>query len=73
MDSLARRCRTAARWAWRHFRLVAGIALVAGLVLTLAANRDALATVDWTIDPLALASAIVLLAAAPLAGPRAAG
>ena len=67
MDSLARRCRTTARWAWEHFRLVAGVALVVGLTLTLAANRDALAAVDWTIEPLALVGAIALLAAAPLA------
>ena len=67
MDSLARRGRTTARWAWQHFRLVAGIALVVGLTLTLAANRDALAAVDWTIEPFALAGAIALLAAAPLA------
>jgi dolichol-phosphate mannosyltransferase len=67
MDRLARRCRTAARWTWRHFRLVAGVALVAGLALALWANRDALAAVDWTIDPLALAGVVALLAAAPLA------
>ena len=67
MDSLARRCRTTARWAWQHFRLVAGVALVVGLTLTLAANRDALAVVDWTIEPFALAGAVALLAAAPLA------
>ncbi len=67
MDSLARRGRSTARWAWQHFRLVAGIALVVGLSLTLAANRDALAAVDWTIEPFALAGAIALLAAAPLA------
>jgi dolichol-phosphate mannosyltransferase len=67
MDSLARRCRTTARWAWQHFRLVAGVALVVGLTLTLAANRDALAAVDWTIEPFALAGAIALLACAPLA------
>ena len=54
MDSLARRARTAGRWAWQHFRLLAGIALVVGLALTLAANREALAAVDWTIEPLAL-------------------
>ena len=66
MDSLARRCRTTARWAWQHFGLVAGVALVVGLALTLAANRDALAAVDWTIEPFALAGAIALLAAAPL-------
>ena len=67
MEPLAGPLRTAGRWAWRHFRLLAGIALVAGLALTLAANRDALAAVDWTIEPLALAVAIVLLAGAPLA------
>ncbi|MEA2195056.1 MAG: dolichol-phosphate mannosyltransferase [Solirubrobacteraceae bacterium] len=67
MDSLARRARTAGRWLWRHFRLVAGLALVAGLTLTLAANRDAIAAVDWTIDPLTLAGALALLAVAPLA------
>lgn len=67
MDSLAQVLGTAGRWIWRHFRLVAGIALVAGLALTLAANRDALGAVDWTIEPLALAGAIALLAAAPLA------
>ena len=65
MDSLARRARTAGRWAWQHFRLVAGIALVIGLALTLAANRDAIAAVDWSIDPLALAGAMALLAIAP--------
>jgi len=67
MDWLARRLRTTGRWAWRHFRLLAGIALVAGMGLTLAANRGALQAVDWTIEPLALAAAIALLAAAPLA------
>ena len=67
MGSLAGTLRTAGRWAWRHFRLLAGLALVAGLALMLAANRDALAAVDWTIEPLALAAAIVLLGGAPLA------
>jgi len=67
MNSLARRARTAARWAWQHFRLLAGIALVAGLTLTLAANRDAIAAVEWSIDPLTLAGALALLAIAPLA------
>lgn len=67
MDSLARRLRTSGRWAWRHFRPIAGIALVVGLALTLAANREALQAVDWTVDPLALGAAIALLAAAPLA------
>ena len=59
--------KTAGRWIWRHFRLVAGILLVVGLALALAANRDALSAVDWTVDPLALAGAIALLAVAPLA------
>jgi hypothetical protein len=67
MDSLARWARTAARWAWERFRLLAGIALVAGLALTLAANREAIAAVEWTIDPLALGGAMALLAIAPLA------
>lgn len=67
MDSLARRIRPIGRWAWRHFRLLAGIALVTGLTLTLAANREALEAVDWTIEPLALAGAIALLAVGPLA------
>ncbi|HEV2060998.1 MAG TPA: hypothetical protein VGR11_16730, partial [Solirubrobacteraceae bacterium] len=67
MESLARRARTAGSWAWRHFRLVAGIALVVGLALTLAGNRDALAAVEWSIDPLALVAAIALLAVAALA------
>jgi dolichol-phosphate mannosyltransferase len=67
MDAIARTLRTAGRWTWRHFRLIAGIALVAGLTLTLAANRQALAGVSWTIEPLALAGSIALLAVAPLA------
>ena len=67
MESLAHRARAAGCWAWRHFRLVAGIALVVGLTLTLVANRDALAAVDWSIEPLALAGAVALLAVAPLA------
>ena len=66
MDSLARRLRSAGRWSWQHFRPIAGIALVVGLALTLAANRGALAAVDWTIEPLALAGAIALLAVGPL-------
>ena len=67
MDSLARRARSAGRWAWQHFRLVAGVALVIGVTLTLAANRDAIAAVEWSIEPLTLAAALVLLALAPLA------
>jgi dolichol-phosphate mannosyltransferase len=67
MDALGRRSRTAGRWAWRHFRLLAGIALVVGMTLTLAANREALAGVSWTIEPLALVASIALLAVAPLA------
>jgi dolichol-phosphate mannosyltransferase len=66
MDSLAHTLKPAGRWAWKHFRLIAGVALVVGLALTLAANRDALAAVDWTIEPLVLAGAIALLAVAPL-------
>ncbi|HEX4364285.1 MAG TPA: glycosyltransferase [Solirubrobacteraceae bacterium] len=57
----------AGRWAWRHFRLIAGIALVAGVTLTLTANREALASVDWSVDSLAMLGAIALLAVAPLA------
>jgi len=46
MDSLALRFRTAGRWAWQHFRLVAGIALATGMTLALAANHEALAAVE---------------------------
>ena len=67
MDRLARRARIAGRWSWQHFRLLAGIALLVGLTLTLAANREALAAVDWSIEPLALAGALALLAVGPLA------
>jgi len=66
MGSLGRSCRTAGRWAWRHFRLLAGIALVVGLGLTLTSQREAIAAVDWSIDPWALGGSIVLLAIAPL-------
>src|SRR5436190_12301572 len=66
MRAVQQGCRSAGRWAWRHFRLVAGIALVIGLALTLAANRDAIAAVQWTLDPWALAGAALLLAVAPL-------
>ena len=65
--AVAARLGSARSWAWQHFRLIAGIALVVGLTLTLASNRDALAAVDWTVDPRALAGAIALLAVAPLA------
>ena len=66
MQATKQGCRAAARWAWRHFRLVAGIALVAGLVLTLASQRDAIPAVDWSLEPWQLAGAIALLAVAPL-------
>lgn len=66
MPSLAPTCRTAARWSWTHFRLLAGAALAVGLVLTLIANRTAIAQVDWSIDPWAVAWATLLLAIAPL-------
>jgi dolichol-phosphate mannosyltransferase len=52
---------------WQRFRLLAGIALLVGLALTLVSNRDAIAGFDWSLNPLAIAGSIVLLAAAPLA------
>jgi dolichol-phosphate mannosyltransferase len=67
MDSVKRTCRTAGTWMWKRFRPVAGIALLLGLALTLAANREALADFEWSLGPLVLVAAIVLLAAAPLA------
>jgi hypothetical protein len=66
MDSLARGLRATGRWPGGPFSLLARVALVAGMALTLTADRDALQAVDWTIEPLALAAAIALLAAAPL-------
>jgi hypothetical protein len=67
VTSLNRRCRTAGTWMWKRFRLVAGVALLVGIALTLDAHRDALAAFDWSLDPLVLAGSIALLAAAPLA------
>ena len=66
MGSIASSFRTAGRWTWRHFRLIAGIALVGGLALTLTSQRAAIGAVDWTIEPWALAGSIALLAIAPL-------
>ncbi len=66
MDAIKQGGKSAGRWAWRHFRLIAGIALVVGLTLALVSNREAIAAVDWSIDPLALAGAVALLAVAPL-------
>ena len=66
MGVLKQGCGTAGRWAWRHFRLVAGLALVVGLTLTLLAHRDAIAAVEWTLEPWMLAAAVALLAVAPL-------
>jgi dolichol-phosphate mannosyltransferase len=54
-------------WAGRRFRLLAGLAFLVGLTLGVEANREAIARVDWSLDPLALAGAIGLLAVAPLA------
>jgi dolichol-phosphate mannosyltransferase len=67
MGALTEGCRTAGRWLWRHFRVVAGVALLAGLGLALASNRAAIAAVDWAIDGWSLAAAVALLAVAPLA------
>ncbi len=67
MNSPKRTCRTVGRWLWQRFALVAGVALLVGLALTLVANRDALAGFDWSLDPLVLAGSVALLAAAPLA------
>ncbi len=66
MGSVTQGCRTAGRWAWRHFRLVAGLALLAGVALTLGSNRAAIGAVDWAIDPWTLAGGVALLAIAPL-------
>ena len=59
-------CTTAGRWAWGNFRLVAGIALLVGLALTFASNREAIAAVEWTLDPWKLTAGVALLAVAPL-------
>lgn len=67
MRAIKRGCWTAGRWSWRHFRLVAGVALVIGLALTLIDKREAIAAVDWSIDPWSLGGAVALLAIAPLA------
>lgn len=67
MHVIKRSCRTAGEWIWKRFRLIAGLALLVGLALTLVANHSALAGFDWSLDPLALAGALALLAAAPLA------
>lgn len=55
------------RWARANFRVLAGIALLLGLVIELVANRAAVIAVDWTIEPVTLAGAVGLLALAPLA------
>ncbi len=67
MDAYRQAARSAGRWARDHFRLLAGLALLAGLGLSLAGDRPALAAVDWSVDPVALAGAAVLMALAPLA------
>ncbi len=66
MRTIAKIGTTAGRWAWKRFRLLAGLALVVGLTLTLFSNRAAIAAVDVSIDPWALAGAALLLAIAPL-------
>jgi len=67
MRSIRQKSRTVGSWIWKHFRLIAGLALLGGFALTLAANRDALADFDWSLSPVALAGSVALLAAAPLA------
>ena len=66
MSSLKHRIGKAGRWSWRHFRLVAAIGLLIGLLLTVSAQREAIAAVDWSIEPWMLAASIALLAVAPL-------
>jgi dolichol-phosphate mannosyltransferase len=67
MDACRRAGRSAGRWARSHFGLLAGLTLLVGLSLTLAGDRAALAGVDWSVDPVALAGAAALMAVAPLA------
>ncbi|MDX6692294.1 MAG: dolichol-phosphate mannosyltransferase [Solirubrobacteraceae bacterium] len=67
MESTKRSARSIGAWMWRRFRLVAGVALLAGLALTVFSNRDAIAGFDWALDPVAIAASIALLAGAPLA------
>lgn len=66
MKWVKRRLTSIAMWTWEHFRVIAGVLLVAGLAFALASSRESIAAVDWTIDPLTLAGAIALLAVAPL-------
>ncbi len=66
MRAMKQGCKTAGRWAWQNFRIVAGVAFVVGLTLALLSNREAVSAVDWSIDPLALAGAVALMAVAPL-------
>ena len=61
--------RTVTRWAATRFRLIAGIALLAGLAVGFGGDLRAFAgVVDWSIDPLTLAGAIGLLAVSLPAG-----
>ncbi|MDX6704470.1 MAG: dolichol-phosphate mannosyltransferase [Solirubrobacteraceae bacterium] len=66
MKLVKRRLTSISMWTWEHFRVIAGVLLVAGLAFALASSRESIAAVDWTIDPLTLAGAIALLAVAPL-------
>jgi len=61
--------RSLATRTWRllgkHFRSAAGVATVAGVVVALWGQRDALADFDWRLAPGSFAGAIALFAVAP--------
>ena len=58
--------RRAAAWFARHFRWIAAVATLVGIIVAVVGQREAIAEFDWSVSWPLLAASVLAFAAAPL-------